>query len=485
MNKSIKARQDGDEYQQLYFWYYAMKLFNSDEGIEKIEFESNERKYFDDFVVFYKKESYPKNYLNNSISKEFFQIKYHVRNTELLSIDNLINKKYIGAQTSILERLKELNKKYNPDDIHYIFISTHDINPNDELYELISNEEGQISLETLFKGETSKSKMGKVREKFINHLNCSDDELKEILKPFRFKKGMTKEDLITRINDKLTLYGFEIIKPSSNLNKYCQLISKWHSKNQSKITKDFISQECEDEGLIKDYGAIDSPNNENLNRINSINNEFKQKYNNNPLINRGETDTIIHDIKNHNICILGEPGTGKTTLLYQIINKLDELNEYNYLILDLERYDGFTDSSELSDKMGFKYPIEKILENLKNPLLIIDQLDVISISRGLNTNSKSSIFALLKELNNKIPFIITCRDFDFKEDNEIKKFITAEENNINRLILNDFNDNQINEYLNRIGVENNFNKEQRKILSNPFNLNILKKFKRKRLRFEI
>ena len=65
--------------------------------------------------------------------------------------------------------------------------------------------------------------------------------------------------------------------------------------------------------------------------------------------------------------------------------------------------------------MGFKYPIEKILENLKNPLLIIDQLDVISISRGLNTNSKSSIFALLKELNNKIPFIITCRDFDFKE----------------------------------------------------------------------
>lgn len=479
MNKSIIARQDGDEYQQLYFWYYAMRLFNSDEGIEKIEFESNERKYFDDFVVFYKKESYPKNYLNNSISKEFFQIKYHVRNTELLSIDNLINKKYIGAQTSILERLKELNKKYNPDDIHYIFISTHDINPNDELYELISNEEGQISLETLFKGETSKSKMGKVREKFINHLNCSDDELKEILKPFRFKKGMTKEDLITRINDKLTLYGFEIIKPSSNLNKYCQLISKWHSKNQSKITKDFISQECKDEGLIKDYGAIDSFNNENLNRINSINNEFKQKYDNSPLINRDETDTVINDIKNHNICILGEPGTGKTTLLYQIINKLDELNEYNYLILDLERYDGFSDSSELSDKMGFKYPIEKILENMKNPLLIIDQLDVISISRGLNTNSKSSIFALLKELNNKIPFIITCRDFDFKEDNEIKKFITAEENNINKLILNDFNDNQINEYLNRIGVENNFNKEQRKILSNPFNLNILKNLKEK------
>ena len=480
MNKSIKARLDGDEYQQLYFWYYAMRMFDSDEGIEKIEFESDERKYFDDFVVFYKKESYPKNYLNNSISKEFFQIKYHVRNTELLSIDNLINKKYIGKKTSILERLKELNDKYNPDDIHYIFISTHDIDSNDELYELISNEEGQISLETLYEGKTSRSKMGKVREKFKNHLNCSDDELKEILTPFRFIKGMSRENLISSINDKLKLYGFEIIKPSSNLNKYCDLIRKWHSKKQTEITKQFIIKECKDEGLIKDSDKIDNFNNENLNRINEINNEFKQKnFDNNPQIKRDETDTVINDIKNHNICILGEPGTGKTTLLYQIINKLDELNEYNYFILDLERYGSFIDGLELSNKMGFKHPIEKILEKLDNPLLIIDQLDVISISRGLNTNSKSSIFALLTKLNNKIPFIITCRDFDFKEDNEIKKFFAAEENNVNEVILNDFTDNQINEYLKGIGIENNFNKEQVKILSNPFNLNILKNLKEK------
>ena len=173
MNKSIKARQDGDEYQYLYFWYYAMKMFNPNEGIEKIEFESDERRYFDDFVVFYKKEYYPKDYLNNSISKEFFQIKYHVKNTKLLSIDNLINEKYIDAKTSILERLKILHEDFNHEVIHYIFISTHDIDPNDELYKIISNEEGQILLETLFDNTTKRSKMGKIREKFTNHLNCS------------------------------------------------------------------------------------------------------------------------------------------------------------------------------------------------------------------------------------------------------------------------------------------------------------------------
>ena len=476
MNKSIIARRDGDEYQHLYFWYYAMKMFDSDEGIEKIEYESNERKYFDDIVVFYKKESYPKDYLNNSISKEFIQIKYHVKNTDSLSIDNLMNEKYLNSETSILKRLKKLNNDYNHDDIHYRFITSHDIDQNDDLYELILNKEGQISLERLFEGKTPRSKMGKIRENFREHLNCTDDELKEILMPFRFKKGYNMADLKDRINDKLSVNGFEKIDKSSNINKYTKLIETWHSKKLSVFTKEIIIKECEEEGLIEDHDKID---NKILNRINDINNEFKQKYENNIIINRNETDNIIKDIKDHNICILGEPGTGKTTLLYQIINKLDKLNEYDYLILDLERYGSFTDGLELSKKMGFDYAIEKILKKLDNPLLIIDQLDIISMSRGLNTNSKSSLLMLLKKINNKIPFIITCRKFDFKEDIEIKKFMDDEENEVSKINLNNFTDTQINEYLKEIGVENNFNKEQQKILSNPLNLNILKKLKEK------
>lgn len=471
MNKSVNARQDGDEYQHLYFWYYAMKMFDSDEGIEKIEYESNEIKYFDDIVVFYKKGHYPKDHLNNPISKEFIQIKYHVRNTNLLNIDNLINKNYINATKSILERLKELNENYNSNNVKYIFLTTHKIDQNDELSGLISNKDGRILLENLFDNKTDRSGMGKVRKKFREHLNCTDDELKEILMPFRLKKGYIIDDLIDRINDKLSFYGFEIIDKTSNINKYTTLIKTWHSKNQTEFTKEFIIEECKDEGLIEDNDKLDNFNNENLNRINDINNEFKQKYENNLLINRDETDAVINDIKESNICILGEPGTGKTTLLYQIINKLDE---YNYLILDLERYGSFTDGLELSKKMGFNYPIEEILEKLNNPLLIIDQLDIISMSRGLNTNSKSSLFTLLKKLNKKIPFIITCREFDFKEDIEIKKFMDDEENEVSQIHLNNFTATQVNEYLEEIGVENNFNIEQREILSNPFNLNILK-----------
>jgi len=271
MNKSINARQDGDEYQHLYFWYYAMKMFDSDEGIEKIEYESNERKYFEDIVVFYKKGHYPKDYLNNPISKEFIQIKYHVRNADLLNINNLINENYITANKSILERLKELNENYNSNDVKYIFLTTHKIDQNDELSGLISNKDGRILLENLFDNTTDRSRMGKVRKKFREHLNCTDDELKEILMHFRLKKGYIIDDLIDRINDKLSFYGFEIIDKTSNVNKYTTLIKTWHSKNQTEFTKEFIIEECKDEGLIEDNDKLDNFNNENLNRINGIN----------------------------------------------------------------------------------------------------------------------------------------------------------------------------------------------------------------------
>jgi len=66
--------------------------------------------------------------------------------------------------------------------------------------------------------------MGKIREKFRKHLNCTDDELKEILMPFRFKKGINMNDLTDRINEKLFFYGFEIIDKTSNINKYTTLI---------------------------------------------------------------------------------------------------------------------------------------------------------------------------------------------------------------------------------------------------------------------
>lgn len=289
-----------------------------------------------------------------------------------------------------------------------------------------------------------------------------------------------KEYKIRYKSKNTTINEFEI----ENKNAYLPIATVSRFKKEKKFKNHQIPPINEIELLtnesadMKDSNKINNFNDGNLDKINDINNEFKQKnYDNKPLINRDEIDTVINVIKDQNICILGEPGTGKTTLLYQIINKLDELNEYEYLILDLERYGNFIDGLELSNKMGFDYSIEKILENLENPLLIIDQLDILSISRGLNPNSKSSIFTLLEKLNKKIPFIITCREFDFKEDNEIKRFINFEENDVKQVILNDFTDSQVNEYLKGISVKNDFNKEQRRILSNPFNLNLLKNLK--------
>lgn len=58
--------------------------------------------------------------------------------------------------------------------------------------------------------------MGKIRKKLREHLNCSDDELKEILMPFRFQKGKRMNDLIDTVNDKLSIYKCIIPQHLSN-----------------------------------------------------------------------------------------------------------------------------------------------------------------------------------------------------------------------------------------------------------------------------
>lgn len=433
-------------------------------------------------------ENYKKDNSNVKFSISTDYLKYYYNKMYVpvfLVVVDTITEEYcwLFVQKYIHEKLNVKKPNWKSQKTVTVDIPIENTFSNPEIIEQTA-EEGSQYCNLLVNGTPTQEIMGKVKNTTNNHSDKSQD----LKKPnSEVSNAETKVGLEFNHdqNDppnakKLINHGFKINKKSSNINEYHPLIKTGNSKNQTVFTKEVFTNECEDEGLIEDNHKLDNFNNENLNRINGINNEFKQKYDNDYFINRNETNTVINNIKDHNICILGNPGTGKTTLLYQIINKLDESNEYNYLILDLERYGSFTDGLELSKKMGFDYPIEKILEKLDNPLLIIDQLDIISISRGLNTNSKSSLFNLLKELNNKIPFIITCREFDFKEDIEIKKFMDDEERDVSQIYLNNLTDAQINEYLEEIGIENNFNKEQVKILSNPLNLNILKNLKEKK-----
>ena len=51
MAKAVAARRFGDEYQQLVFWKYALRMLSGNYEIENIKYEDESVKSFDDVVI--------------------------------------------------------------------------------------------------------------------------------------------------------------------------------------------------------------------------------------------------------------------------------------------------------------------------------------------------------------------------------------------------------------------------------------------------
>jgi hypothetical protein len=212
----------------------------------------------------------------------------------------------------------------------------------------------------------------------------------------------------------------------------------------------------------------------NCDQFKNSNRVFKRKveYSFSKLVKREElVDKIINKLSmGENIIIKSDGGNGKTIFIYQILEKIK--NDYKYIVLDIEKLGKFSSINELNEKLGVDENLSHILHRLKNPLLIIDQLDYISIVNGGNINNIIVLDDLIQDLKLfKIPFLITCRSHDLNRDDKLNKFIKL--NKIKEIILNKFTEKEINQFLENEGINHDFSEEQIEILKIPLNLKLL------------
>jgi len=105
MAKAVNARRQGDEYQALFFWKQLVRLLTED-VVKTVTFESHKHNYVDDVYVEYH-ESILDDQTGAEIQIDAFQCKYHVAQSTLFSIDNLIDPEFNTSTRSMLERLYE------------------------------------------------------------------------------------------------------------------------------------------------------------------------------------------------------------------------------------------------------------------------------------------------------------------------------------------------------------------------------------------
>jgi hypothetical protein len=251
MAKAVVARQLGDEYQQLVFWKYALRMLSGKYEIKNIRYEDNTVKSYDDVVIEYSK---PQIFRDSTISKAYIQVKFHMRDDKLFTIDNLLDPSFINAKSnSLLDNVVEAYKKLGAEEFEqcvFVIYSMWDIAQNDVLYKLISNENSTIEIEKLFDGTTERSQMGEIRKKLCVALGVNEDTLKCILKQIRIKSRQEKmDDLVTSLNQQLENQGLQVISGSRHTNSYAQLIQNLYRSGKILFTKEFLEEQLHNEGL--------------------------------------------------------------------------------------------------------------------------------------------------------------------------------------------------------------------------------------------
>ena len=249
MVDSITAQWHGHNYQARIFWQNALNLLDPTSCVVEVTFEANGPKSFDDVVVRYDPAVARSG--SERVPAEYHQVKWHVEYGGRFGYEDLTKPEFIGAVSfSLLQRLHEARKTAQRGS-HFSFITTYRISDHDPLSELISANDRTLLVGRLFQGATDKSRMGKVRKLWREHLGLSDDnELRDIVGSLRIFEGHSSlEDVRGAINAKAKVVGLLTCETASDF-RYDELARQLKVRGINVLTRDILLQICREEGLL-------------------------------------------------------------------------------------------------------------------------------------------------------------------------------------------------------------------------------------------
>lgn len=253
MAKQIVARQQGDDYQARWFWLHACSLLDDFTKVERVVYEDNRLKAFDDVAIYYRSGYADKR--GTRLDAEYFQVKFHVVANGALTIKSLCDPSFINAtKISLLQRVKDAHDYCNSKNIKYrlTLYTPWSVHPDDILAQVYSLSDGSIRLDKITKGGKG-SQMGRLRRCWIEHLGLSDDdELCAILSNFCIKQGPTLDELGYYLNLRLRDRGLKQVPKDSLIHPYDDLTKKMLEQNLNELTSESLLRLCTKEGLVEE-----------------------------------------------------------------------------------------------------------------------------------------------------------------------------------------------------------------------------------------
>lgn len=250
MVEAVTAQWHGGNYQARIFWENAFNLLVTQSGVVEVTFEANGPKAFDDLVVKYDPpipRSGP-----DRVSADYHQIKWHTDSGGRFGYEDLVSPDFIGASSvSLLQRLQQA-RATAPATAHFSFMTTYRIKDGDPLARLVSGHDRTLLLERLFDGTTDRSRMGKVRKLWREHLGLgSDEDLKTVVRGLRIFEGYRSlEELRSDINFRAQAVGVLACNATDSDFRFDELARQLKVRQLNAFTRESFLQLCRDEGLL-------------------------------------------------------------------------------------------------------------------------------------------------------------------------------------------------------------------------------------------
>jgi hypothetical protein len=251
---NLGAHWHGNNYQSRIFWQNALSLLLPGSCVAEVTFEADGPKAFDDVVVVYDPAISRSGPL--PVPADYHQVKWHVERGGRFGYADLIVPKFIGAErVSLLENLRDA-KRSAPSGANFTFLTTYRIIDGDPLAAIISGNDHSLLLPRLFDGTGPKSRMGRVRKLWRDHLGLADDdELRVVLDGFRIIEGYRSlEELRAEINFRAQAVGVLACHASDSDFRFDELARQLKTRQLNRLTRRELEELCRREGLLDPAG---------------------------------------------------------------------------------------------------------------------------------------------------------------------------------------------------------------------------------------
>jgi hypothetical protein len=177
------------------------------------------------------------------------------------------------------------------------------------------------------------------------------------------------------------------------------------------------------------------------------------------------------------ILLTGSAGSGKSDVALKVIDDL-VADSWNLLWLRADRLDPARTPTEIGEQLGLPGSPVGVLAALaegKRSLLVIDQLDAVSVASGRVTGLWEALYALICQARamTGMRVLIACRQFDVDNDHRMRA-LTSEEHKLTVLPVPPLDASQVDEAVSAMGLDAaTLTERKRSLLGVPLHLILL------------